>query len=63
MEISQIIDELNNASDWIDGVCNSDDREEEHIQDMFKGIEEAIKLLQFMDELSTNGKDLSINKK
>ncbi len=45
MEISQIIDELNNASEWIDGVCNSDDREQEHIQDMFKGLEEAIKLL------------------
>jgi len=63
MEISKVIDELNNVSEWIDGVCNSDDREQEHIQNMFKGLEEAIKLLQFMDELSTNGKDLSINKK
>jgi hypothetical protein len=63
MEILKVIDELNNVSEWIDGVCNSDDREQEHIQNMFKGLEEAIKLLQFMDELSTNGKDLSINKK
>ena len=63
MEISQIIDELNNTSEWIDGVCSSDDKEQEHIQDMFKGLEEAIKLLQFVDELSTNGRDLSINKK
>jgi hypothetical protein len=45
MEISQIIDELNNASEWIDGVCNSEDREQEHIQNMFKGLEEAIELL------------------
>ena len=30
---------------------------------MFKGLEEAVKLLEFMDELSTNGTDLSINKK
>ena len=63
MEISQIIDELNNASEWIDGVCNSEDREEQHIQDMFKGLEEAISLLRFVDGLSTNGRDLSINNK
>jgi hypothetical protein len=63
MEISQIIDELNNTSEWIDGVCNSEDREQEHIQDMFKGIEEAISLLRFVDGLSTNGRDLSINNK
>jgi hypothetical protein len=63
MEISQIIDELNNTIEWIDGVCNSEDREQEHIQDMFKGIEEAISLLRFVDGLSTNGRDLSINNK
>ena len=63
MEISQIIDELNNASEWIDGVCNSEDREQEHIQAMFKGLEEAISLLRFVDGLSTNGRDLSINNK
>ena len=34
-----------------------------NIKNMFKGLEEAVKLLEFMDELSTNGTDLSINKK
>ena len=63
MEITKIIDELNNVSEWIDGVANSSDKEQEHIKNMFKGLEEAIKLLEFMDELSTNGTDLSINKK
>ena len=63
MQITEIVDELNNASEWIDGVCNSEDREQEHIQNMFKGLEEAIKQLQFMDGLSTNGVDLSVNKK
>lgn len=63
MEITKIIDELNNVSEWIDGVANSIDKEQEHIKNMFKGLEEAVKLLEFMDELSTNGNDLSINKK
>ena len=63
MKISEIVDELNNVSEWIDGVANSSDKEQEHIKNMFKGLEEAVKFLEFMDELSTNGTDLSINKK
>ena len=45
MQITEIVDELNNVSEWIDGVCSSEDREQEHIQCMFKGLEEAIKQL------------------
>ena len=38
MEITKIIDELNNVSQWIDGVANSSDKEQEHIKNMFKEI-------------------------
>ena len=38
MKISEIVDELNNVSEWIDGVANSTDKEQEHIKNMFKEI-------------------------
>ena len=34
MKISEIVDELNNVSEWIDGVANSSDKEQEHIKNI-----------------------------
>jgi hypothetical protein len=63
MEISKIIDEITNSAEWITLVAGASSIDEPHIQNMLIGLEEAKNLLLFMDELSTNGRDLLLKEK
>jgi hypothetical protein len=48
MNKKEIIEQLNEVSLWITEMLNEEDQQQEHIQDMLKGIENAV------DKLSMN---------
>lgn len=45
-QINEITDQLNECFYWIDGMTNSEDKEQQHIKDMLQGLEDAIQLIQ-----------------
>ena len=63
LKLSKIIDEITNSAEWITLVAGASSIDEPHIQNMLIGLEEAKNLLLFMDELSTNGRDLLLKEK
>jgi hypothetical protein len=62
LSTENIIQLLNDCGYWIEAMAGSD-KEEEHIQDMLKGIDIAIEMISFYEQLSTNGHDLRIKNK
>jgi myo-inositol catabolism protein IolC len=42
MNKKEIIEQLNEVSLWITEMLNEEDQQQEHIQDMLKGIENAV---------------------
>jgi hypothetical protein len=45
MNKKEIIEQLNEVSLWITEMLNEEDQQQEHIQDMLKGIENAVVML------------------
>lgn len=59
--LHEIIEQVDEAYQWIYEVAGPSDRDQEHIQKMLLGLTEASDVLKQMNELSTNGKDLIPN--
>jgi hypothetical protein len=55
MNKKEIIEQLNEVSLWITEMLNEEDQQQEHIQDMLKGIENAV------DKLSMNVIEVDIS--